>query len=457
MSNFNNFNKIFYSIICCVVMSCAAGCIENQETMLPEDDVIVTLRVDEVFKEKAFVRLNHDGLQDDFWFHVMTEDLTSDPVALLQDAIAESMDANEGKLSVRQGTNTNLTFDNLKPKTEYRVIVSRVLADGSMTGNVAELVFKTLRDLDVFEVHPDWKIEYKERRVSKDDVNEESEVFSCVVGDSEDTYIPCLLSKADFEKSYGNSLRACFEDYVAFRNLEHVKWPEVVCDEDIEHIEDRLRSGEYVVFMVGVDAEGVLTGYYAMEEFVIRQEVATDAYRKWVGRWTLSGICGDKTITYPIEIKADENNLYYRMYGWESTSASGYLEEVPVQLPVLLYFEKSSGSAYVVSEELPDLPSLAGIYYFYFYGCIEIEYDGVMTAVPVDVPNLRLARFTMNDAGTRAYAAPERFVFDMNGVHYDSEFIYFSYSYIFPAIYQGLVPVTTDSVVPRIASIVLEK
>ena len=457
MSNFKNLKKIFFSTVCCAVLFCAAGCVESQEITLPEDNVIVTLRVDEVFKEKAFIRLNHDGLQDDYWFHVMTEDLDTDPETLLRESIAEAMDANEGKLSVRQGTNTNLTFEGLDPKTEYRVIASRVLADGTMTGNVAELVFKTLRDLDVFEIHPDWKIEYKERRVSKDDVNEETEVFSCVVGDSEDTYVPCLLSKADFAKSYGGNLRACFEDYVAFRNMEHVKWPSVVRNEDIEHIEDRLRSGDYVVFMVGVDAEGVLTGYYAMEEFTIRQETATDAYRKWVGKWTLSGICGDKTIKYPIEIKADENNLYYRMYGWESTSVSGYLTDVPTQLPILLYFEKSSGSVYVVSEELPDLPSLAGIYYFYLYGCIEIEYDGVMTPVPVDVPNLRLARFTLNDSGTKAYATPERFVFDMNGVHYDSEFIYFSYSFIFPALYQGLVPVTTDSVVPRIASIVLEK
>jgi hypothetical protein len=70
---------------------------------------------------------------------------------------------------------------------------------------------------------------------------------------------------------------------------------------------------------------------------------------------------------------------------------------------------------------------------------------------------LKLARLTLNDAGTRAYATPERFVYDMSGVRYDAEFIYFNYSYIFPALYQGLVPVTTDSIVPKIASIVLEK
>ena len=450
-----NFRTVAAVLMSCVVAA-LAGCSQKIDLEETEDNVQVSLRVDEVFQEKAYIRLNHDGPIEEYWYHILTEDLESDAAVLLQESISVALET-EGELNVNQGANKNLTFSGLEPKTEYRVIASRVLADGSMTGNVAELVFKTLRDPDVFEIHPDWKIEYKERRAEEDNVNEEREIFSCVVGDSEDTYVPCLLSAADFSKSYGNDLRACFEDYVAFRNMENVKWPNVVLNEDIEHAEDRLRSGDYIVFMVGIDETGALTGYYAKEEFTIRQETASEAYRKWVGEWELSGLYGDKTLTYQVEIKPEENNLYYRMYGWESTSCDGYFKDIPTQLPILLYFEKSTGNVYVVSEELPDLPSMAGIYYFYVYGCIEIEYDGVMTPVPVDVPNLRLARFTMNAAGTRAYATPERFEFDMNGAHYDSEFIYFSYSYIFPAVYQGLVPVTTDSVVPRIASIVLEK
>lgn len=463
MNKLNNLKKILYPVISTVAMAAVAGCVELQgDDNLNDDNATMTLRVDEVFQEKAYVRLNHDGSQDDYWYHLKTEDLGADAELLLRDAIAESMKANEGRLPVNQGTNKNLTFEDLEPKTEYRVLASRVLSDGTMTGNIAELVFKTLRDPDIFEVHPDWKIEYKERRVDKNDINEETEVFSCVVGESDDTYVPCLLSKEDFAKSYANNLRACFEDYIAFRNQEHVKWPNVVRNEDIEHIEDRLRSGDYIVFMVGVDQTGALTGYYAQEEFTIKQETASDAYRKWVGKWQLHGTCGDKNITYQVEIKPEENNLYYRMYGWEETSCIDYLKEVPTKLPILLYFEKSTGSAYVVSEELPAYVSseglnLSGMYYFYLYGSIEVEYDGAMTPVPVDVPNLKLARLTLNDAGTRAYATPERFVYDMSGVRYDAEFIYFNYSYIFPALYQGLVPVTTDSIVPTIASIVLEK
>ena len=466
MSNSNHFYRILYPIIAFVVMLFFVGCIENQELKGPEgDDVALSLRVDEVFKEKAYIRLNHNGSLEECWFHILTEDLQTDALAVLKDTLSKILDAGKN-VKVQHGVNKNLTFENLKAKTEYRVIASIINQDGTLAGNVAELRFKTLRDLDVFEEHPSWKIEYKERRVSKDDVDQENEIFSCSVGDSKDTYVPCLLSKADFKESYNDNLRSCFEDYVAFRNQEHVKWHNVVLAEDCEHIEDRLRSGEYLVFMVGIDSLGTLTGYYAKEEFSIKQDPAMSSYRAWVGKWKLRGRAGDKEVEYQVEIKPDENNLYLRMYGWENSTASKGFEgmtSIPAagedhnHLSVLLYFSKASGDIYVVSEELAPIPDYAGIYYFYLYGCIEVDYNGVMTLVPVDMPNMRVARFSLNSAKTKASATPEPFIMEVGGVYYDTEFLYFNYSYIFPAVYQGLVPVTLDTAVPKISSLVLEK
>lgn len=276
-------------------------------------------------------------------------------------------------------------------------------------------------------------------------------------GGGTDTYVPCLLLKSDFEASYRGNLRACFEDYVAFRNLQHVKWPNVVTAEACEHLEDRLRHGDYIVFMIGIDAEGELTGWYARLDITIEQEKATDAYRRWIGKWELKGTCGEQNITYQVEIAPDENNLYYRMYGWEADTATDYFADLPSHRPILLYFEKSSGDAYVVSEEIADLedPTLAEFYDFFVYGCVEIDYYGEMTEVPVDIPNIKIARFSLvND--DRAKVAPEIFSFDLNGVHYEAPFLYFNYSYI-SLLYQGLVPVTVDSVVPRISTMTLSR
>lgn len=432
------------------------GCVDTIGPEVSEDDVTVSLRVDQVFQEKAYVRLNHDGAQQDFWSYMLTEDLLSDAAGLLQMQLEQELET-EGKIVGNVGTNRNITLENLEAKTDYRVIAARILADGTITGNVAELVFRTLRNPDVFERHPSWEIKYVERRASEEDPNEESEVFKCTVGNSKETYIPCLLKDEDFKKAYGSNLRACFEDYIAYCNMQHVKWSKIITDQDCEHIEDRLRHGSYILFMIGVDSAGELTGYYSRTDCTIEQEAASEAYRRWLGKWTVKGSCGETMLTYQVEISPEENNLYYRMSGWEGPSATEYFKTLPTERPILLYFEKTTGCAYVVSEELEDFsdPALADFYDFYLYGCVEIDYNGVMTEVPVDVTNIRIARFSLTN-DNYAMVSPEVFSFDLNGVHYDAPFLYFNYSYI-SALYAGLVPVTTDSIVPRISTMRLER
>ena len=156
MNYSNHLNKILCPIITSVVMLFAVGCIENQELEGPSgDEVTLSLRVDEVFKEKAYVRLNHDGSLEECWFHILTEDLQTDALEVLEDSLSKILDSGEN-VKVQKGVNKNLTFENLKAKTEYRVIASIINQDGTLAGNVAELRFKTLRDLDVFEEHPSW-------------------------------------------------------------------------------------------------------------------------------------------------------------------------------------------------------------------------------------------------------------------------------------------------------------
>lgn len=458
MTSFNLAVRNLSWILGVIAFFFATGCEDDIRPVEVVDDTVVTLRVDEVFQEKASIRLNHDGAQDDFWYCMITQDMETSAAELVQAQLGEALAA-AGTITGNVGTNRNVTFDGLSPKTEYRVLASRITPAGKMTGNVAELNFVTLRDPDVFELHPSWEITYKERRVSESDPNQETEVLACTVKDAEskDTYIPCLLTRTDFETAYGGSLRACFEDYVEYLNLQNVVWEDKVLTGSCEHLEDRLRHGDYILFMIGVDAEGELTGYYARTDHSLTQETATDAYRRWIGKWTLSGTYGEEKISYQVEISPDENNLYYRMYGWESTSATDYFKTLPQERPVLLYFEKTTGDAYVVSEELKDLPdpTLAEFYDFFLYGCVEIDYGGEMTELPIDVSNVRIARMSLTN-DNRAVFTPEIFSFDLYGVHYEAPFLYFNYSYT-SALYAGLVPVTDESKVPRISTMILER
>ena len=101
MSNLNNLRKIFCSILGCAIMFSLVGCIESQDINGPVgDDIIVSLRVDEVFKEKAYIRLNHDGSQEEYWFHILTSDLKSDAAEMLRDTIQKVLNPEDGRLKV---------------------------------------------------------------------------------------------------------------------------------------------------------------------------------------------------------------------------------------------------------------------------------------------------------------------------------------------------------------------
>lgn len=429
------------------------GCSDDGIDPVAPDEVTVSLRLDEAQREKAYVRLLHDGSRDDYWYYILTEDLETEAGLLLKAKLDDVL-GTDGEIVGNVGVNKSILLEGLTAKTYYRVIASRISPFGELKGNVAELSFVTKRDPDVFEEYPAWSMTYKERKIGGEI---EVEVFSCNVSDedSKETYIPCLISEADFESYFGNDLRSFFEDYVEDLNKENVKWSKEVTAEYSEFIQDRLRSGKYILFMIGVDAEGELTGYYSRTDFPLAQENPTDAYSAWIGNWELSGKYNGLDISYDVEIAPDENNLYYKMYGWESLTAQDYFAPLPETRPLTLYFEKTTGYAYVISEQLPDYDelALAQFYNFYLFGSIDYN-DSVMC---IDVPNLKLARFSFVNSDY-ASATPEKFRFESGTEVLEAPFVYFNYIYTTSINnHMTYMPVTVDSKVPYISTMALER
>ena len=445
-------------------MMCFTGCVDLDVTNGKAENVVVTLRLDETFQEKVHVRLNHSGTSEDYWYYMLTQDFESDAKQLLA-AEMKTVIAADSLLIGNVGTNKNITFDGLKARTKYRAIAAIIAEDARIISDVAELVFETKRDPGKFEIWPAWQIDYKERRVAPEDPNQETDVFSCTVadGDTLQTYIPCVLSKADYEYYYDGKVRKCFEDYIDYRNSLNVKWVSEVKNKTFEYTQDRFMSGDYMLFMIGVDKTGELTGYYAQTECKIKQETATDAYKAWIGTWKLKGECMKKTadgavrtIEYNIDIVPTENNLYYELYGYDAQTMQG-LSEIPSTIPLKLQFEKSSGDVYVMSEQLPDIkdnPALADFYDFFAYGSVEVVYYDVLTIIPVDQENLPIARFSLTDsAHAKGYGT--NISIDLYGEHYSTKFVAFNYFYSAMGLFNYIL--SSADFVLRTDTITLEK
>lgn len=447
MKNFQIFN-LFVAILSVCVLT-LSSCENEFDVKESASDIVVTLSVDEIFQEKAFVRVRHNGTGDNVWFCFLTDDLKSDATALLNQELRSTLDF-YGEIMGNQGVNKSILMPNLNARTEYRAIAAGITASGKICTNVAEVVFCTKRDPSDFFINENWSIDYKERVTSQEDSNVESERFEIKCSDSL-TFYPFIVLKDEFENMYNNDVRTCFESYVAFRNSENIRWSKAIMQADTLHTIDRLRSNKYIAFMMGIDAEGELTGYYSKKDVEIKQELQTVEYAKWLGEWTVTGKAWDNTDkSYDINIVADENNLYYKMYGWEGDNTSGYYTTVPDDLPIPLYFEKSTGNAYVVSADLGVSGEDA---LFFVYGNAKIN-DSI---TPINIENLRVARFTyVNDM---PYLTPETYsVYDDYGIHHNGNYVSFSYCYTLRGFeYVGFAPFTPDSKVPDLAGVKIEK
>ena len=456
--------KRFYSaiILAFMVSGIFAGCELLDASLIKDDGVTLTLRVDEVGQDIAHVRLTHDGSGEDYWYCMNSTNLDADARGLLERQLSDVL-KEKGEIEAQVGVNRNVIFSGLKAKTDYRVIAARINEYGKIVGNVAEATYRTMRDPAVFEKKGNWVMSYKERKMVSEDDESEIEVFSCLVeGDTTETFVPMILSKDDFRDYYGEiedvtAVRSCFEEYVEFCNSSNTKWSKQIRNKTCEYTQERLRSDDYWLFMIGITKDGDLTGYYSCNEHKLIPEQAEPGFMDWVGVWRISEIVPSaESVTYEVTIKAEENNLYLRMYGWEKTAKlDEALREVPDMCPVLLYYEKSTGDVYVISEELNDLGTVAeaDFYDFFLYGLVSLE-EGDLSMI--NLPNLRLARMALNEGRQSVTFTPERFTYSEDGKAKSAEFEGFCYVYTM-TIWPELTPLTPDLKVIRINNLKMER
>lgn len=80
-----------------MAMLLSASC-ETDDPMtsdLAHKQVTIALDVDKLNLESASIRVRHDGAADLLWVYLLTEDLESDPAALIAESLTESLSSLE--------------------------------------------------------------------------------------------------------------------------------------------------------------------------------------------------------------------------------------------------------------------------------------------------------------------------------------------------------------------------
>lgn len=429
-----NISRFFKILALCICLAAVTSCKESVEPdkEVMEQAVSIVLNVDKVSLQTADLRIRHDGTDDMKWVYMHTEDLETDADELIDKAIAKELGFSNEVLAYT-GTNKSIRISDLLPKTDYRLIVKMIADNGVPFGKAQTLLFRTVRDLDTFEINENWNVTYDSRTNGANSATNELveyDNFKCTSTDDE-PYILALIKASDynaFQKHPDHKLkiRTFFEQYIASSGVAtgDAKWAEIVETGDCVWQEQRLRHGDWLLFMIGVDENGELTGLYNQVECNIPEETPLDDFTRWLGVWDVTGYNDGSPITFRLTILSAEANLWFYSVGWEPNNI--YMLD-PATLPVEIFFDKLTGKAYLVSQYVSSAMDEAtgSVMDFYFYG--SFPYGGSNTFIAAE--NNKIAEIEMtNAANTEARMTGLTFTTTQAGTMYSfkyTEVIYF--------------------------------
>lgn len=413
------------------------GCEKQEDVHVSQKgEVAIVLDVDQVSLESASIRVRHNGPEDFLWVYMNTSDLESDASSLIASKIAKDLELT-GEILASKGQNKSLTMSALEAKSYYRFICSAIDDEtGLPYGKAAEITYRTRRDPSVFERNSSWTISRGDRSLNNQD-KMEYDNFICE-SDDDQTYVVLTIKDSDFEYYYKSDLRALFEDYQSSFGFEDgsSKWKSVLSSGDIIWPEQRLRSGEWTVYMIGIDSDGELSGLYQEFQFTVEQETATNEYNRWLGTWMVSDKNGDDL--FEIQIIPSENNMWYYMAGWESANIFGFDTYDPALMPEL-FFDKETGNMFFISQYVNTMVSGNESVDFYFTGTFTY---GNTYVLGDEVLNLRMAESSfVNSIYSEAMINALQFV--NSGMTFPIESICYMY-------YNGSQPSAISMAVPTL-------
>lgn len=390
---------ILKTIFLCAMMAMVVSCEDEVNVGQPsvDEDLTFILKEDAVYLNTASIRIKHTGNEDTQWVYMNTDDLTTDADQLISERVAIESELTDQIVSYK-GMNRSLNLKNLEARHTYRLIVKGIDPDsGSLYGKVGEITYKTRRDPDEWLENPNWSLTRKPERTQGvlEGSTEliEYENFECKSTDDE-SYIILTLSKADFDSykkddGHKDKIRTIFEDYHSDMSVAD-GYEDMILKGSGIWKEQRLRSGDYVVYMIGVDEEGELSGLYKRADISIAQETPTEGYNKWLGWWEVSFADGNNP--WNVYIDDLDANMWFLSIGWEPES----IAEPVYNMGLKLYYDKSSEKIYFISQEVAASDDGSHIYYYATF-----PYGTYQTVL--DIENIRVAEASMTDLqGTQA-------------------------------------------------------
>ena len=355
-----------------------AGC-ENEGIGL-NGNFALEIVVEDITETSAKVKVTHNGEKNDTWFGLLTEDLESEAETLVRQTVKEYL-LGEKHENLHTSSRYVEVLEGLTPGTDYRYIAFGMTAKGQTFGNIASTTFSTPDygkvDTELMHYNDSWLVQYTGAGTLYE------QQFDHIISVLSNDQNPYTITVVEADKyapeglmQLATDLREAMIEYINYYNSANgtsYKFADLLYTGNGADAFD-LEPGEYRAVVLGYTYTGEPSGLYAVSEsFSVQPPVASEAYKSWLGTWTIVGANNVESI---IELTADKANRTCYMTGWEGFS----------QWPVKVDYESSLNSMFfssqLVAEDVQVTASQRGdIYFFggdkdgYYYTNEEGDYE----------------------------------------------------------------------------------
>ena len=332
------------------------------------EDLTFTLEVAEVEADKAKIKVEHNGTTKDTWYGFATTESDVDK------AIADVLE--EGNISLKKNTKTNVTVRSLEPETEYTFIAVGIKADGTTYGEPATVKFTTAKAEEPtppaptpgeYTINPNWTVTYI------GDYEQDGKVYNNVIAVETTDTNPYFVTAwpVDYFEELGIAT-IVDEEIKAWEELL-AQYPGASWANDILYAESVLATvgidpaygTKWYAMAIGCDTNGNATGLYALSEVIDLENLGggddvepTAEYSEWLGNWTFTGANG---VAFDVTFSKGKVNESFIMTGWEG------INDIPVAVTWLQEDQMWYINGQVLAEGMQLTNTVTGDAYFLPY------------------------------------------------------------------------------------------
>lgn len=168
-----------------------------------------------------------------------------------------------------------------------------------------------------FQVNTNWTISHSRKTVTElDGYKYDVDIISVDSRDNESYWLDVV--------TYDNLISWYNGDIVSYIKDEPNYYSGELYTGTCDITFDRMRSDKWYAIAFGMTSSGEPTGDYAVTFFTLDEETPTDAFKSWLGDWTLTGKSktnSSETVTYNINVASADANFLFTVTGWETGSS----------------------------------------------------------------------------------------------------------------------------------------